>query len=180
MTYGTVMGYIAQVPNVERRSSFPAALGAGALMAQKANGYGGKRPPKEQSEDPPLRPDELFTALEMAVMHMPELVPFDILEFWASGEHYQSCTWLTPSQAEDLMLAMERDIFVNDEFEDYSEVPVQGDFEDETLEFKTFESRWLNRAYQGSRFNPELFFASVLARDWLSITARSEQFVKES
>lgn len=150
-------------------------------MAQKANAYGGKRPPKEESKEPPLEPHELFDAWEMLEAHLPMYVPPEMrtAEALAQRQEQQQeargCDWLTPEQAEDIMRACEDAVFINDPHGDYLEIPLEGDFENPSFTVRGLESRWMNRLYQGSRFNPELFFALILAWDYESIefTARA-------
>jgi hypothetical protein len=100
--------YLEQIDKTEKRKGFAAAISAGALMAQKANSNGGKRPPKDKSEEKPLEPHEMFSALEMLELYLPGYFPEALRGYDASVSKFSSAVdWLTPAQAEDLVQAFQ-------------------------------------------------------------------------
>lgn len=100
--------YLDQVEKIEKRKGFASAVSAGAIMAQVANSNGGKRKPKNESEDKPLEPHEMFSALEMVEFYLPGFMPDALRGKDHGSAPAQAADWLTPEAAEGLVKTFER------------------------------------------------------------------------
>lgn len=98
---------------MERRDGYPAALSISAWLAENHNSMGGKRPPKEPSQEAPLEPHEQFTAHEKLLQYLGEFAPRDLLQNLLERQNAlpPHLRGVTPATAEGVMRAAEGKLF---------------------------------------------------------------------